>query len=605
MPIYRIKRSLASGELAPLMYGRTDLPSYKNGCRTFLNSYIKPQGPAVRRSGTQFIANMTDYFTTYMGEDILEYRLVDFVFDETQAYCIIFLFGATTGGIFFASYDAVNGIYGLIEDPASPGNPYNISYLYTAYNLQHADFDYAQTKDVLVIAHVDTTPLQLSRIDHDNWAFSDITFSGGIPTDWNATDGYPRHVTFYEARLVLAATLTLPQTLWFSETGNYWVILPAASPAGTDPFFFTIKSERHNQIQWLASSTRLSVGSIGDEWVVTGSTDGFSAETVNVNRQSAKGSEAIRPIMSGSTTLYVERLGRNVNEFVYDYRTASYSSINLSILSPHLTDSYPIVRWAHQVVPNGIVWCVMENGNVITLTYQREHEVTGWTRHDTQGLFKDVCCIPDEVERETNVWFLIEREINGSTVLYLERLTKEFVDQESDYAWMVDCALQYDNPGTPITNVTGLDHLEGETVSVLTNGAVHPDVVVSGGSIDLNFESDIFVIGLSYISRIVPLPTELELNDGTGFGREKRITNMSVYLRRSLGMWIGRELDEMEEVPFRVPTDLTGQGVPLFSGIRKVAFPEGYDNYATIIIEQRQPLPMMIVSIIDESEVYT
>jgi hypothetical protein len=70
-------------------------------------------------------------------------------------------------------------------------------------------------------------------------------------------------------------------------------------------------------------------------------------------------------------------------------------------------------------------------------------------------------------------------------------------------------------------------------------------------------------------------------------------------------MFIGRELDAMEEVPFRLPTDLTGTGVPLYSGMKKIGFPEGYDREPTVILEQRQPLPLNIIAIIDESEVYS
>lgn len=597
MAIYRLKRSLTSGELSPLMYGRTDLDIYKNGCRTLLNAYIKPQGPVVRRPGTQFIADMTDLFS----ETIVSYRLVDFVFDETQSYCLIFLTGTTKTSIFFASYDSTNDIYGLVEDPSSPGDPYEVEILATSFNFSAADFDYAQSKDVLFIAYWNEVPLQLVRLAHDSWSVSSVTFSG-VPSAWAAGD-YPRRVSFYEQRLVFAASISYPQYVWFSETGDYYNMSPGT--AGTDPIEVQIKSERNNQIQWLASGAKLFVGSIGDEWTISGGSDYFAIETLQVNRYSAKGGETLKPVPIGSSVLFVERLGRVVNEFIYDYRTAGYNSVNLSILSPHLTDDYPIYRWSYQAVPNSIIWCVKTNGQAIALTFQREHQVTGWSVHETEGLFKDVCCIPDEDKRETNTWFLVERTINSSDVLYLERLTPEFMIQDAEDAWMVDSALEYDSPGVDITTVTGLDHLEGEEVAILTNGAVHARQTVTSGQIELNFASDRIIVGLPYTTRIIPLPLELAMKEGSSVGRTQRTTNISVYLHRSLGMWIGRSEEEMEEVPFRVPTDLTGQGVPLFSGIRKVAFPEGYSNESLIVIEQRQPLPMLVVAIMDELEVYT
>lgn len=596
--IYRLKRSLTAGELSPLMYGRTDLDRYKHGCRELTNTYIKPQGPVMRRPGTQFLFDLSTQFTTDSGGEVIEaYRLVDFVFDVTQSYCIIFLTGdGGTTLIYFAAYDSVNDIWGLVE---SGGVPYFVTSALTAFTAEK--FDYAQSKDVLFIAYGDGPPAQLARSGHASWALSTITFTG-VPAKWTTSD-YPQHVSFYEQRLVFAATYSYPQHLWFSETGDFFNMLPGTT--GTDPFEIQIKSERHNQIQWLASGDKLSVGTIGDEWVISGGQDTFTIENVQTKRHSARGAEAIRPVVVGSSILYIERLGRVVNEFVYDYNSAGYVSINLSILSPHLTDDYNITRWSYQQVPNSIVWCTRADGAMLALTFQREHQVIGWARHTTEGYFRDVCCTPNNTYRETDTWILAEREIEGITYFYLERLHQEFLSQDVEEAWMVDSGLQYDNPGVPVTSLSGLDHLEGETVSILTNGAVHPDQVVESGAIELNFASDKVTVGLPYISRIKPLALELGLDEGTSVGREQRITNMSVFLYRSLGMWIGKDEDAMEEVPFRLPTDLTGQGVPLFSGIRKVAFPEGYDNEALIIIEQRQPLPMIIVAIIDESEVYT
>lgn len=597
MAIYRLKRSLTSGELSPLMYGRTDLDVYKNGCKSILNAYIKPQGPLLRRSGTKYLADMTTLF----GEEILQYRLVDFVFDETQAYCIIFLVGSTKMHIYFASYDADNDLYGLVDDGS--GSPYYLEELVASgIVIDVSVMDYAQSKDVLFIAEGTTEPLQLSRIDHNNWALSTITFTG-VPTAWGVNSDYPKRVSFYEQRLVFACTDTYPQHVWFSQSADYFNMLPGSS--GSDPIEVQIKSEKHNQIQWLASGEKLFVGSIGDEWSITGNTDYFAADVIRIERHTAKGGQAIRPVIVGGSILFVERLGRSVDEFIYNYETAGYTSVDLSVLAPHLTEEYAISRMAHQAVPNSIVWCVKTDGKVAALTFQREHQVTGWTQQTTEGYFRDVCCTPNENRRETDTWFLIEREIEETPYLYLEILASEFMFQDAEDAWMVDSALDYDEPGVEVSSISGLDHLEGKTVSILTNGAVHADQVVTDGAVELNFSSDRIIVGLPYVSRIIPLPLELSLSDGTSIGRVQRITNMSTFLYRSLGMWVGRDEDEMEEIPFRVPTDLTGQGVPLFTGIKKVFFPEGYDNDTTIIIEQRQPLPMLVISIMDESEVYT
>lgn len=605
---YRIKQNFSAGELSPLVYGRTDVNSYVNGCQELKNAYIKPQGAAMRRSGTQFIADMT----TLCGFAIDSYKLVDFVFDETQAYVIIFLSSAVdtdTGyrenKIFFACYDADEDVYGLIEDPDNAGTPYSLDgedYSdSTTLDYAAEDIDYAQSKDVLFIATGTEYPMQLSRTDHAEWYLSRVVFTT-VPDKWSADDGYPKHVSFFESRLVYAATKEYPQFVWFSETGTYFTMAPGTS--GTDPIEVQIKSEKHNQIQWLASGQKLFLGTIGDEWMIAGEDNTFSIETLYARRHSTKGSEAIRPVMADDITMFVERIGRSLMEFVYDYNTASYQSLDRIILSSHLTETASFTRVAYQSVPNNIIWCIKSDGLIAAMTYNKEASIIGWTSHDTDGYFRDVCCIPDENDRETNTWFLIEREINGETLMYLERLTKEFISQDAEDAWMVDSALEYDVEGTAITTVTGLDHLEGKEVHILAKGAVHEAKTVEGGSITLNYAVDRLIVGLPYTTRIVPLMPDTGYTEGPSLGRMQRITDINIYLYRSLGMWIGRTDDAMEEVPFRVPTDLTGTAVPLFSGIKHISFPEGYDRLPSVIIEQRQPLPLMVVSLIDNAEVY-
>ena len=595
------------------MYGRTDLDRYKHGCKSLENMYIKPQGPVVRRPGTEFIIDLQSICT----ETIDSYRLIDFVFDETQSYCIIVTTQQTLVEIFFGSYDASGSINGLVEDPASPGNPYKVNHTLATYNVQADEIDWVQSKDVLYIASPSHQPLKLTRLAHDNWTLANVTFAATtIPTEWGTSSPVvftdpPHKVSFYDRRLVYGGNTAEPQTLWFScvGQGNYDdFTVTGGGVVATDSLTFTMASEKHNKIQWMTAGKKLVVGTMGNEWTVSGQGgNAIAYNSIAVERHSARGGQALKPIHVGSSILFLERLGRAINEFIYDYQIDGYQSNDLSVLAPHLTDQHAITRWAYQQTPNSIVWAIRDDGTILGFTFQRQHQIMGWTRHITEGRFRDVCCIPNQNYRETDVWFAIERDIAGigDNRIYIEVLRNEFMSDDPEDAWFVDSALAYDNPSTPIQTVTGLGHLEGETVSILANGAVHPDRVVSSGQISLDYEATKIVVGLRYDSQLIPLPLELNLRDGTSIGRFQRITNMSVFLYRSMGMWIGKEEDEMEEVPFRLPTHPTGTAVPLFTGIRKVGFPEGYDFDTTIIVEQRQPLPMTVLAIMDESGVYT
>src|SRR6185437_15071263 len=101
---------------------------------------------------------------------------------------------------------------------------------------------------------------------------------------------------------------------------------------------------------------------------------------------------------------------------------------------------------------------------------------------------------------------VMNRTIGGATKRYIEVLERPFdgdIDDIED-AFFVDCGLSYS--GTAITTVTGLDHLEGQTVSVLADGGVVDGLVVSSGSITLPYSASKIHVGLPFTSRAVTLP---------------------------------------------------------------------------------------------------
>jgi hypothetical protein len=444
----------------------------------------------------------------------------------------------------------------------------------------------------------------------------------------------------------------------------------------------------------MLSSRRLLIGTLGDEWSVGGYAAPLSYKSVVSTRQTNRGSEPEKPIMIGSATLFIERLGRAINEFIYDYNSDSYGTIDVTLLAPHLFQNYGIIHWAYQQAPFGIIWAARDDGELLGFTYQRKHKVMGWHGHGTDGRFITVASIPSKDDREDSVWFSVLRYINGSFRLYKEKLTPEFKGTNLFDAWFVDAGasveksvqvklvkivngnmsllvtdeyafafknmvqikgvvtgskevnttlsrpvmvLSYE-PSTitglmeltvdlegadttgiedsaPIftpaakvylgfTDVAGLDFLEGKTVHILLNGAVSPPQQVVNGSIELPFTAYKLTVGLPYSSILIPLEADLELATGTTLGRNQRVTQIAVKVHQSVGMKIGRRMDELEEVPFRTPLDLTGQAVPLFTGWVYKSFPEGYENKTHVIIQQDQPLPLTVIGTVDEIEVY-
>lgn len=613
MPTYRIKHSFTAGELSPLMNDRVDFERYKNGCKKLENMFCATQGPAVRRPGFKFI-----YDLNRLGLDINnpQVRMIPFIFNEVQAYSMIFyrhtdgsvkmVLGTTTQ----AGEDGLV-VYGAVPitecPPGTPVTPIsgNIVTLTFPDDWDIENFDWAQSADEMYIAQSGLQPHIIKRWDHECWELVEITFTDQ-PADWSDENGWPERVTFHQQRLAFAANIIRRQTIWMSMAGDFEDFGINSPLVDSDAVTFTLDSGTQNKIQWMASGKALAVGTLGNEWTVVGN-DRTALTPTNIlaQKQTNNGSETNKPLLVGLTTLFIERHGRIVNEFVYDYTFDSYKTSDLAILSPHLTENYSVVDWTFQQAPDSIMWCVRADGQMLGITYQRQHKVVGWHRHNTEGEFKTITAIPGNT-REDDVWVIIKRVIDGGDRYYVEKLSDWFTGEDAEDGRFLDSHIVYQ--GYPTATVSGLDHLVNMLVDVLADGTVHPQVTVSAtGQITLNTTYSHIVMGLPYISEVRPHLPDVTTQEGTSRGRMQRVTNVAIDVYKSLGMWIGRVDQEdgeyEEEVPYRVPGDLMGQAVPLFTGWKWLAFPEGFDREAEYFIRQKQPLPLTVRGVVDEVEV--
>jgi hypothetical protein len=593
---FRVKRNFTAGELSPLMYGRTDNQRYENGAKRMYNMYTKPQGPSVRRPGFRFIYDLT----TLIGGTVdgkPEPRMVPFIVDQDTAYILCFYpHQSGTTRIVFCIND------GLLADPVIPTNPL-VFEITGVFDLEN--FRYAQSGDILYITQKGRMPLELIRTAPDTWTINEVVLID-TPADWTA-DNYPRLVSFFEQRIGYHANITRPNTTWMSWSGDFYDFSVTAESANleSEAFTFTLDSAQQNRIQWVASARQLMMGTLGDEWSVDGAQgQPLSGTTIDVDRQTSHGSEDLMPLSIGAAVLFLERLGRVVDMFIFDFNINGWTVSDLSILAPHFTELNSIKDWAHQHTPNSIVWCVRDDGHLLGMTFQREHNVIAWHEHETDGEFMSIGTIPGQ-SRETEVWTTIKRTIGGVDKWYIEKMESEFISQDFEKARFMDSHLVYSGPATG--TITGLEHLEGKTVSVMANGAVDPPAVVSGGQIELHGEHTHVVVGLPYLSRLSPLLNEDEKRDGSTSGRTYRISKLILEFWNSLGLTLTRKNNDegenapiTEEIPFRQPSDLTGTPVPPYSGYKVIDFPEGSARNMDVILEQNQPLPMTVISVVDE-----
>lgn len=150
-----------------------------------------------------------------------------------------------------------------------------------------------------------------------------------------------------------------------------------------------------------------------------------------------------------------------------------------------------------------------------------------------------------------------------------------------------------------VSSVSGLDHLEGEDVDILVDGAVHPQKTVSSGAVSLDWSGGQVIVGLNYISKIKPVRLEAGAARGTAQGKKKKIHKMTIRLYNTVGLSAGPP-DNADVIPFRTTSMAMDEPVPLFSGDKDILMRGGWDTDGYIELIHDQALPCTVISIIPE-----
>ena len=214
---------------------------------------------------------------------------------------------------------------------------------------------------------------------------------------------------------------------------------------------------------------------------------------------------------------------------------------------------------------------------------------------------ESVAVIPSDQD-EYQLYLLVKRYVNGSTRRFVEFLTNFEFGEAQDNAFFVDSGLTYDD--VPTSTISGLDHLEGEVVSILADGATHADKTVSGGNITLDRTAQKVHVGLNYNSILQTLRIEAGSQQGVAQSKIKRINEITVRLHKTLGVEVGGDLDNMENIPFRSSAAIMDSPIDLFSGDKKIELRDDYNTDGHVFVRQTQPLPLTVLSIYPEVTVY-
>lgn len=414
---------------------------------------------------------------------------------------------------------------------------------------------------------------------------------------WSGVRGYPGAATFFEWRLVAA----MGRELYASRSGGDFETFAFNDPTEADDGFSTsVASPRVSDVFWLMDGETLLAGTNSGEMKVTTGVDGepLSAEEgVKIKRQSAHGSASVPAVMAGEHVLFVSKSGKKLREIVYDVTYTRYQSAELTLLAEHVTGE-GIVALDYAAEPDGILWCVLEDGGLAGCTFLPNEQVIAWHRHPIggDGAVEDVAVIPGDGRDEP--WFVVKRTVGGSTVRtieYMEAAFDGYGKTDGADAFYLDSGLSGEY-ASEVSSVSGLDHLEGETVAILADGSVHARQVVSGGAVALEIPAKVVHVGLPYSSVLQPMRLEVTTNEGT-IPDKKRVTEVVGRFLYTIGGEIGDGDDvaaNMEKINTFASPPVPGAPPALFTGDKVVNVSGGYEADAIITVRQDDPLPMTI-----------
>jgi hypothetical protein len=427
---------------------------------------------------------------------------------------------------------------------------------------------------------------------------------------WDATNGFPSVGVFFENRLIVAGSPSFPETVWGSVSGDFENFTPGVDDA--DSIQFSLASRQINIIRWIEPRDYLIIGCIGGEWRVGPEDSGAPLTPTNVTakQQRTNGCANILPVTVDRSTLFLQRSSRKIREFTFEFTNDGYEAPDLTLLAEHISEG-GIIAMAYQQDPLSILWCVRNDGKLIGMTYLRDQDVVGWHIHETDGSVESIITIPGDGYDE--VWAIVNRTINGSTVRNVEMLEAFFSDDSATFktnkglnAFFVDSGTTYNGAAT--TTITGLSHLEGEAVNVLADGSVIEGKTVSGGKITLSIAASIVHVGLPYTGLLEQLRFNASLQDGTAQGQKKRIHRFIVRANESGPFKAGA--DENNLLPVTGTTTGGSSGgllgmilgaVPdLFTGDLQVDNNEDWNREGSLTVVQDKPLPMTILAIVPE-----
>jgi hypothetical protein len=424
----------------------------------------------------------------------------------------------------------------------------------------------------------------------------DVSKTPAIPsTPFAAAGDKPGAVGYYSQRRIFAGTNNKPQNYWATVSGTESNLGYSIPTRDSDTIAKRIIASEVNRIRHIVPLSRLIMLTSGGVWeVFPQNSDVLTPASADAKQQSTDGANNVAPILTGRSVLYVQEALPHVRELKYSISNNNvvFESNDISVMAPHLFDDFTITDSAHVRAPYRMGYWVRSDGRLVACTYMPEHEVAAWHQHSTDGTFESIAAVKES--NEYPLYAVVNRTINARQVRYIERQHSRSLPTQAD-SFFVDSGATYS--GAPVSTISGAYWLEGKTVSVLADGAEHPQVQIVNGSFTLQNPASKVQFGLPITAQLQTLPLSTEADQAYGQATKKTLSRVFVRVKDALTVAAGssftktlREYPARSNEPYDTPPKLKRAVLPL-------TIDSSWGDDGQLCIQQTRPLPLTIDSI--------
>jgi hypothetical protein len=435
----------------------------------------------------------------------------------------------------------------------------------------------------------DDNNLLVTEYTPKEWALEERSW--GITNAAWPDRGWPACGTFFSGRLWVANTIVQPNTIWGSISGNrtdFQSWIPEFANNGIElTYWGGIVSAFH---RLHAGKHLFILADTGEYFIKVPEGQPITPKNANIERNSSFGSLNLPVFEVDGNILFIRDGGKSLIESIYNYADGYYTNQDLSLLASHLLIDPKSITYRKQTNTNEADYILIVNadGSLVVLCTLSRQKVTAWTKSETQGDF-----IADGVE-DTDMYFIVDRIIDGTPVRYLERFAEEL---------LLDCGY-YNKSDVPFDTIPYADvaHLTGEEVSIVLDNTIQPkQTVILGQDITLEREGYEVSIGLEFpivdedtgshvFIESMPIETELP-NEGITVGKQKRINEITLKVYETSHAIINKNKATIRQIGIN-PLDTP---VPKITGNIQIKGVLGWDKIINISVGQILPLPFELL----------